>query len=233
MKFTQPIIEGRFIKRYKRFFADIQYQGKTITAHVPNTGSLKGCLSEGACCRLSFHDDPKRKLKYTLQMIKVGRTWVGVNTSLSNSLVWEAFNERRIPYWRKFQHSHKEMRITPTSRIDFAFWEDAPKVLHFVEVKNVTLKQDQWAQFPDAVTSRGQKHLQELISLVEGGESAEIFFTVQRSDCQFFLPADEIDPEYGRLLREANKAGVRISAHACKIKKNEISLDPKRLRIFL
>ena len=252
MKFADPLVEGRFIKRYKRFFADIQRDGEIITAHVPNTGSMKGCLIEGAPCRFTINNNPKRKLKYTLQMIKIGKTWVGVNTNLPNSMVWEAFESRAISHWEKFQWGRKEVPINNSSRIDLVLWNHTTTphpnkkmetswfkntkngVFHFVEVKNVTLEVGNSAQFPDAITTRGQRHLIELIKLVEVGHSAEIFFTIQRNDCDHFSPADGVDPEYGRLLREAKKAGVLISPYPCRIKKSGITIDgAKKLKIKL
>lgn len=243
MKFTSPLNDGRFIRRYKRFFADIQWGNEIITAHVPNTGSLKGCLIEGAPCRFTISDDPKRKLKYTLQMIKVGRTWVGIHTGLPNTIVWEAFESKSLPHWKKFQWGRREVKINDQSRIDLVFWDkknpqDPSKKIntswfqntrngafHFVEVKNVTFRNGDFAQFPDAVSTRAQKHLLELMKLIEKGHSAEIFFTVQRNDCKYFAPADEIDPEYGRLLREAKKAGVLISPYSCSVNPKEVQVN--------
>ncbi len=253
MKFKEPLKEGLFLKRYKRFFADIQWEDQVITAHVPNTGSMKGCLAAGAPCRFTTHDDPKRKLKYTLQMIRIGETWIGVNTGLSNQVVWEAFESKSIPHWRKFQWGKREVKINDSSRVDFAFWgrETSHKphdkidpswlkgtdygLFHFVEVKNVTLAGEKGAaQFPDAVTTRGQKHLRDLIILVEAGHSAEILFTIQRLDCNHFCPADEIDPEYGRLLREAKRAGVIISPYLCDLNPQGVTMrgrEKLRLKI--
>ena len=251
MKFREALIEGQFIRRYKRFFADIQWGERVIVAHVPNTGSLKGCLVEGAPCRFTVSDNPQRKLKYTLQMIKVGRSWVGINTHLANLITWEAFENRCIPHWKKFRSGRREVRVSDSSRLDFVFCKDeglleAKKidplwfkdtrhgVFHFVEVKNVTFRVDHSVQFPDAVTLRGQKHLLELIRLVKAGHSAEIFFTVQRRDGQFFAPADEVDPEYGYLLREAKRAGVLISPYICQINSRGVKVDEsKRLRLRL
>lgn len=253
MKFIETLGEGHFIRRYKRFFADIQWNGEIITAHVPNTGSLRGCLMAGSACRFTVNKDSQRKLKYTLQMIKVGRTWVGVNTHISNLLVGEIFEKRTLLHWKSFQMAKREVALSDSSRVDFVFWKDksqwpagAKKInplwfrdtqhglFHFVEVKNVTLKKGPWAQFPDAVTSRGQKHLRELIELVKRGHSAEIFFTVQRGDCRYFSPAGEIDPEYGRLLRKAKEAGVTISAYACRLNPQGITINPsKQLQVDL
>ena len=243
MRFSDPVMEGLFLKRYKRFFADIQLMGpdQEVVAHVPNTGSMKGCIIEDAPCRVTHNDNPKRKLKYTLQMIKTPTSWVGVNTGLSNQLVWEAFTEGKVPAWEEWDFGQKEVKITPSSRIDLVLWKKRPdsptpdkrlsisdfltNKFHFVEIKNVSLASKDTALFPDAVTTRGHKHLCELMELMEQGHSAEMVFTAQREDCQHFSPADEIDPEYGRLLREAAKQGLKISAYPCHLDSQGISLN--------
>ncbi len=244
MKFTEPLNEGQFLKRYKRFFADLKVNGQTTTAHVPNTGSLKSCLEEGAPCRFSTSADPTRKLPHTLQMIKTSSGWVGVNTHLANDLVWEAWTLGLLPRWKDFDSGQREVKLHAKTRIDLALWkssEDLPagtkltppliekSRLHFVEVKNVTLREGGLALFPDAVTERGQKHLKELMELVQKKHTAEILFLVQRDDCQAFAPADHIDPIYGKLLRQAIKAGVQISAYPCELKKEEARLLPRLL----
>lgn len=243
MKFLEPLEEGVFLKRYKRFFADVQTSMETLVAHVPNTGSLKGCLEKGSACRFSLSTDPKRKLKATLQMIQTPTTWVGVNTGISNKLVWEAFENHQIPSWEEFEAGQPEVKINDGCRLDFAFWRtfEGPKPgeklttknlkdyrLHFVEVKNITLAEDGVALFPDAVTERGQKHIEELMKLMKKGHSAEILFTVQRTDCKEFRPADAIDPRYGKLLRKAYEQGLKVSAYPCVFNKNEIVLDGRR-----
>lgn len=232
-----PILEGRFLKRYKRFFADLELGGQVVTAHVPNTGSLKSCLEEGAPCWVSSNDDPKRKLKYTLQMLQAHGSKVGVNTGLANTLVEEAFRKSSIPQWQKFDSVQAEVKLSAETRLDFAFWKsnsDRPATekitlqnlnkspLHFVEVKNVTLAEGPTAMFPDAVTTRGQKHLDELMGLLDAGHTAEIFFVVQREGCQRFAPAHDIDPVYAEKLSAAAKAGVVVSAWACGFTPQEI-----------
>ncbi|MCB0355469.1 MAG: DNA/RNA nuclease SfsA [Bdellovibrionales bacterium] len=243
MKLPQPVEEGHFLKRYKRFFADINYNSAQITAHVPNTGSLKTCLHAQADCRFSVNDDPKRKLKYTLQTSKTPTSWVGVNTSLANDLVWEAWREKKIAHWNQYNFAKREVKVSEHTRFDMAFWQkdlgiDPQKKIastlfdkapfHFVEVKNVTMALEGVAYFPDAVTTRGQKHLVELMKWVEKGHTSEIVFVIQRTDCNTFSPAEEIDPEYAKLLRMAHKKGVRVSPYACKISKTQISLDLER-----
>ncbi|MEZ4872836.1 MAG: DNA/RNA nuclease SfsA [Bdellovibrionales bacterium] len=243
MKFTEPLREGRFLKRYKRFFADIEFEGEIITAHCPNTGSMKGCMQENAPCRFSFVDDPKRKLKYTLQQIHMGDSWVGVNTGLPNDLVFETFTSGRSKAWSQFTSGRKEVKINDKTRIDMALWTNLPEVdsakkwnvefierfkFHFIEVKNTTLVEDQIAYFPDAVTTRGQKHLQELMDLIDRGHTCEIVYTIQRDDFDSFAPADHIDPTYGQLLREAMDKGLKVTPMHIQQSEFEVLTDPDK-----
>lgn len=244
MKFPEELQPGRFLRRYKRFFAEIEAAGQTITAHVPNTGSLKGCLREGAPCLYAVSKDPARKLPYTLQLVQDNGAWVGVNSAMANDIVWEGWQNGSIAGWKKFDCGQREVKIHAKSRLDMAFWKGtaeltastkltAPLIaknkFHFVEVKSVTMAQDKFAMFPDCVTERGQKHLQELIDLADAGHKTEIFFAVQRSDCQSFAPADSIDPAYGRLLRQAIKSGVKISAYGCDLSAIGVTLKARPL----
>lgn len=245
MKFQGLLKNGKLVKRYKRFFAEVQLSDSSIvTAHVPNTGSLMGCLDPGSPCRLSYVDNPKRKLKYTLHMIKTPTSWVGVNTGLSNDLVWEAFSARSIPHWNGMEFGQREVKISGDSRIDLVLWKNSfsppspeqrlsigdfeNQKFHFVEIKNVTLARDRQAQFPDAQTERGRKHLRELMSLLTKGHTAEIFFTVQREDCDLFSPALDIDPEYARLLAQAVDKGLIVTAVPCILHEEGIELNPFR-----
>lgn len=221
MKFHSKLQEGIFLKRYKRFFADIEWKGQTITAHVPNTGSLKSVNNPGQHCLFSESTNPERKLKFTLEMIKSPTgAWVGVNTATPNTVVRETLQHvvghkkevvGTFAHWAGFDEVKPEYKISAETRLDFALKKTGRESLHFIEVKNVTLGEDGVAKFPDAVTERGQKHLRELMALMDQGHTAEIVFTVQRHDCGTFAPADDIDPEYGRLLREAHQKGVKVS----------------------
>ncbi len=237
MKLPSPVYEVEFLKRYKRFFADVIVDGKTVVAHVPNTGSMKSCLEPKALCRVSYNEDPARKLKYTLQTIKSSTGWVGVNTSLTNDLVWEAWQKQKIAHLKDFKFAKKEVKISDETRLDMALWKEDLKIdtskkideklfkkhqFHFVEIKNVSLFVDGMAQFPDAVTTRGQKHLEELMALKKRGHEAEIIFVVQRENVKKFRAASDIDPTYAKLLEKAHKAGVIISVFDCKITKDEI-----------
>lgn len=237
MKFEEKVRTAKFLKRYKRFFADVHLDGAVLVAHVPNTGSLKTCLFEGSDCVITESSNPERKLKATLQFLKTPTGWVGVNTSLPNFIVHEAWQTKSIPAWTQFPHAQREYKLSKETRLDMVLArtaEDlaAKKNLHHIEVKNVTLAEGATALFPDAETTRGQKHLRELMELKKQGHGAEIVFVIQRQGCTQFAPADNIDPEYGRLLREAYKAGVTVSAYACDIDpRSGVSLNPKPLAL--
>lgn len=226
---------GRFLRRYKRFFADIEAKdGSVVIAHVANTGSLKGCLAEGAPCLYSKSDDPKRKLKATLERIKTATSWVGVNTGLANALVWKGFNKKSNPRWEKFDTGKPEVKVSADSRLDFMFANTSASTGHFVEVKSVSLAENQVALFPDAVSVRAQKHLNVLEELIKKGATAEIVFVVQRADCHTFAPAHSIDPVYAEKLKAAQRSGVVISAYPVLFKESEVDLDftnPLRLDV--
>lgn len=225
MKFKSPLITGRFVKRYKRFFADFEHQGQVYTAHVPNTGSLLSVNVPGQACRVSPADNPERKLRYTLEMIQAPTgAWVGVNTSTPNTIVRE-FLENEYPGKVK-----AEYKISAETRLDFAIDQGDGK-MHFIEVKNVTYLDGETARFPDAVTERGQKHLRELMSLIEQGHTAEIIFTIQRNDAKQFSTADSIDPEYGRLLREAMSRGLKVSPYVVELNESEVRLSKVKLPV--
>ncbi len=217
MIFSEPARRGQFIKRYKRFFVDVRLEGAQVTAHLPNTGSLKTCLSENAECVVTENSDPNRKLKATLQFIKTPQGWAGVNTALPNKLVYEAWENGLIKDWQNYGAAKPEYKISKETRFDLALAPGSEALskkegLCFIEVKNVTMAENGVAKFPDAVTERGQKHLRELTRLVGEGARCELVFVIQREGCRSFSPADEIDPEYGRLLREASGKGVRLRA---------------------
>jgi len=240
MKFKTTVREGVFLKRYKRFFADVKLGEDTVVAHVANTGSLKSAVEAGAPCLVTDAENPERKLKYTLEAVQVpSGTWVGVNTSWPNHLAKEAFENQIFAHWKNFDELKAEVKLSAETRIDLVLSNSKTQKKHFIEVKNVTMasgeltSQKGVAHFPDAVTERGQKHLRELMKLVKEGHSAEIFFAVQRADCLRFSPADQIDPEYGRLLREAQKAGVVVTAALVDVSKNEIVINGKTLKVDL
>lgn len=242
MRFEKPLLEGKLLKRYKRFFADVELNGEVVVAHVPNTGSMKGCAEPGSLCLLSPASNPERKLKYTLEMVKTPSSWVGVNTGHPNHLVRELWESKTLSHWQEYDGGQLEVKISKETRLDMALWKnsqdrvlkngkltsiEAP--LHFIEVKNVSLAENGTALFPDAVTERGQKHLRELMELIEQGHSCEIVFVIQRQDCRKFSPADDIDPEYGKLLREAHKKGLRITPLSCQLSNDSLKLEPTPL----
>lgn len=232
MEWKQKLVEGKFLKRYKRFFADVVIDGETVVAHVANTGSLKSCLREGTRALLSPAANPERKLRFSLEALESPhKTWVGINTSWPNSLVKEAFERGLIKDWKEFDDIKMEHKISKETRLDGVLLKKG-KLARFFEIKNVTLATGDFeagqgvAQFPDAVTERGQKHLKELIKIVEDGAEAEIIYVVQRQDCVEFSAAREIDPDYADLLDRAKKAGVIVRVLVARLSEKGIELDP-------
>lgn len=234
MQYTKSLSEGVFLKRYKRFFTDIDYQGQTLVAHTPNTGSMKGVAVTGQPCRFSESDNPERKLKFTLEMIQAPTgAWVGVNTAIPNTIVKEALesavNGQGFSFWQGYEEVKPEFKISAETRFDFALFKNSRQQVKYIEVKNVTLAEEGIAKFPDAVTERGQKHLRELTRLVGEGAQAEIVFVVQRNDCHAFAPAADIDPEYALLLKRALDAGVVIRPLVAELTNEKIVLSEKQL----
>jgi sugar fermentation stimulation protein A len=233
MQIGLPTLEGRFVRRYKRFFADVELsEGTLITAHCPNTGSLKGCLVEGARAVLRDSGDLERKLRYVWQAIEVDGTLVNVDTGLPNRAVHEAVLAGAIPELAGYDEARREVRYGENSRIDLLLSKRRSKKLCYVEVKNTTLAQGRTALFPDAVTERGRKHLGELAAMVSQGHRAVQFFFVSREDAREFAPADEIDPAYGAALREAAREGVELLAYSARVSPSSLELH-RRLRLRL
>ena len=215
-----PLILGRLIKRYKRFFADILLDdGSIVTAHCVNTGSMKGCLETDAIVGISTSDNPKRKLKYTLEIIKISGTWVGVNTSLTNRLAEEFIRENGISEIGTFKELKREVKYGVNSRIDILLETDTKNC--YIEVKNVSMVFDGKASFPDAVSERGTKHLLELIEVVKNGKRGIMLFICQRDDALSLKPASEIDPVYAKTLQKAYDAGVEILVYKSKVSVKE------------
>jgi sugar fermentation stimulation protein A len=204
------LIPGTLIRRYKRFLADVQLaDGQTVTAHCPNSGSMRACCTPDRPVYLSWHDNPRRKLKYTWELIEMPTSLVGVNTQIPNHLTAAAITAGDIPELNGYASLRREVGVGRHSRIDILL--SAPRRRPcYVEVKNCTLVEDGLATFPDAVTRRGQKHLDELVALVDQGCRCAMFFLVQRMDAARFAPADPIDPGYGDKLRNAAANGVEI-----------------------
>ena len=221
-------ISGRLIKRYKRFFADVKLDsGEVVTAHCPNTGSMMGLLTEGNIVYLSKTDNEKRKLKYTLEIIRDKGASVGVNTHRANRIVEKAIIEKKISTLGKKYDFRREVKYGKNSRIDFLITNKKDEEI-FLEVKNVTLsKRKGISEFPDAITERGSKHLLELIDVVKKNKRAIMLFLVQRDDCKKFRIAEEIDSIYKQNIMNAMKAGVEILCYGCSFVRNNIELDKK------
>ena len=209
MKFKETLLQGTLVKRYKRFFVDIKHQNKVITAHCPNTGSMAGLLTKGNKVLFSHSADPNRKLKYTLQIIKEKNSFVGVNTLISNKIVLEALEDKKIKDLVKFINIKSEVKFNNHTRFDFLISNKSKKC--FLEVKNVTLKRSaKIAEFPDSPTSRGVKHLNELSLAKKMGYNSYILFLIQRTDCNSFKIADDIDNQYKLSFDQAIKSGVKF-----------------------
>ena len=230
MEFTKSLLKGKLIKRYKRFFVDIKLNKSSVTAHCPNTGSMKGLLEEGNDVYVLKHDDPKRKLKYSLEIIKAQNNLVGVNTHLANKIVNHGLKNNLIKELKNNDSIKSEVFFNKETRFDFLIEKNKQK--KFVEVKNVTLFRDKkTAEFPDAVTSRGSKHLLTLIDAIKKGYKSYLIFLVQIENMECFKIARDIDNEYYKNYINAKKAGVNFLAYACKINTKEIKIK-KKLKII-
>ncbi len=224
MLFETKLESGKLIRRYKRFLADIQLDdGRKITAHVPNSGAMTGCADAGLLVAVRYNPSPKRKLDWTWEMVDAGSGWIGINTMRSNSIVKEALEKKKIAGLDMYQEIESEVPYGHRSRVDFLLRGQGK--LCYVEVKNCTLRRGNIALFPDAVTKRGAKHLRELAGVVEQGHRGVILFLVNRGDCSSMSVADDIDPEYGRLLREVSKKGVEILAYGTKLDFSGIEVE--------
>ena len=226
MIFENELIAGVLIKRYKRFFVDIKVKNKVITAHCPNTGSMMGLLKKGNKVWFTESTDKKRKLKYTLQIIEVNGTKIGVNTHLTNKIFYEALSSGKIIDIKKNDILFKEKKFNQNTRFDF-FIKKSEKSI-FIEVKNVTLSRiKNIAEFPDAVTERGLKHLNELIEAKNRGFDIYLAFIIQREDCKKFKIAEDIDPKYKKLLTYALKNKLKIICYDCKFLSKGIIINNK------
>ena len=224
MKFKERLLQGTLIKRYKRFFVDIKYKNKIITGHCPNTGSMLGLLIKGSKVWFSKSNNPNRKLKYTLEIIEINKKKIGINTLLANKIVQEGLNLKEINDLKKFINIKSEVKFSENTRFDFLLTNKDEK--SFLEVKNVTLIRDKKiAEFPDAVTTRGTKHLNELIKAKEKGYQAYILYLIQIEGCDSFKIAKDIDPEYKITNDKAIKRGVKILCYDCKLNSEEIKLN--------
>jgi len=230
MEFTKSLIKGKLIKRYKRFFVDVKLNKEIVTAHCPNTGSMKGLLEEGNEVYLLKNDDPKRKLKYGLEIIKTKKNLVGVNTHMANKIVNHGLKNNLIKELNNCNSIKSEVFFNKETRFDFLVEKNKQNI--FIEVKNVTLFRDQnTAEFPDAVTTRGSKHLLTLIDAIKKGYKSYLIFLVQVQNMENFKIAKDIDIEYYKNYLTAKKAGVNFLAYRCKISPKEIFID-KKLKII-
>ena len=226
MEFTKSLIKGKLIKRYKRFFVDVKLNNEIVTAHCPNTGSMKGLLDAGNEVFVQKNDDPKRKLKYGLEIIKSRKNLVGVNTHLANKIVNHGLINNRIKELMNNDLIQSEVFFDKETRFDFFLRKNKQKI--FLEVKNVTLFRDEkTAEFPDAITSRGTKHLLALINATKKGYKSYLLFLVQIQNMEYFKIASDIDNEYYKNYLAAKKAGVKFLAYRCKISSKEILIEKK------
>jgi sugar fermentation stimulation protein A len=230
MEFTKSLVKGKLIKRYKRFFTDVKLDKEIVTAHCPNTGSMKGLLDGGNDVYLLPNNDPKRKLKYGLEIIKTRKNLVGVNTHMANRIAQHALENNLIKELKNNDLIKPEVFFNKETRFDFLI--EKKKQKSFVEVKNVTLFRDKnTAEFPDAITSRGSKHLLTLIDALKKGYKSYLLFLVQIQNMEYFKIAKDIDSEYYKNYLLAKKAGVNFLAYRCDISSKKIFID-KKLKII-
>ena len=226
MNFENRLISGVLIKRYKRFFVDVKVNNKIITAHCPNTGSMMGLLKKNNKVWITKTNNNKRKLKYTLQIIETNKVKVGVNTHLTNKIVKEALENNMIKSFNGKLDIETEKTFGENTRFDFLINETNQK--SFIEVKNVTLsRKNKLAEFPDAITARGLKHIKDLIKATQLGFKSYLLFLIQRQDCNSFSIAKDIDPEYSKLLTIAVKKKIKILCYDCKFSSKGIRLNKK------
>ncbi len=224
MTFKKKLLKGIFLKRYKRFFVDIKYKNKIITAHCPNSGSMMGLLSKNNSVWFTKSNNPNRKLKYTLQIINVNNNMVGINTHITNKIVLEALLKKKIKNLIKYNDIKPEVKFSDKTRFDFMLSNNNEKC--FLEVKNVTLvRKNNIAEFPDAITTRGTKHLRELVKAKKKGYKSFILYLIQREDCKLFKIAKDIDVKYKNTFDFAIKNGVQILCYDCKITNEEIIIN--------
>jgi len=222
MEFKSQLVHGRLIKRYKRFLADITLDTREIiTAHCTNSGTMKSCLEDNAEVYLTPVNDPKRKTKFTWEMIMINNDWIGVNTGNPNKLVFDAVKNGDIEKLKGYTEVKREVKFDD-SRFDVMAKNENETC--FIEVKNVTLKEGNYALFPDAVTTRGKKHLETLIRVKQQGMRAVMLYIIQRMDVDIFAPAKEIDPTYAKTMKKAYEQGVEIIPMQANVSPEKIEL---------
>ena len=226
MNFENKLISGLFVKRYKRFFVDIKLNNKIITAHCPNTGSMYGLLKKGNKVWISESNNPNRKLKYTLEIIEDKNSKVGINTHSTNKIVYHALQNNLIDGFNNISEIKTEIKFGLNTRFDFLISNKKNKT--FIEVKNVTLsRKRELAEFPDAVTTRGLKHIEELLKASKKNYKIFILYLIQRDDCKSFTIAKDIDPKYASALKKAIKNKLKILCYDCKFSSKGIKLNNK------
>ena len=226
MNFENKLISGLFVKRYKRFFVDIKINNKIITAHCPNTGSMFGLLKKGNKVWISKSNNPNRKLKYTLDIIEDKNSKVGINTHLTNKIVYHALQNNLIDGFNNISEIKTEIKFGLNTRFDFLVSNKKSKT--FIEVKNVTLSRKKGlAEFPDAVTTRGLKHINELLKASKKNYKIFILYLIQRDDCKSFTVAKDIDPNYAAALKKAIKNKLKILCYDCKFSSKGIKVNNK------
>ncbi len=228
MRFRREFVEATLVRRYKRFLADVKLDGgQVLTVHCPNPGRMTSCSDPGSRVLISDSGNPRRKLRHTLEMVKCGRIWVGVNTAVPNDAVHHFIEAGKIPELAGYGELRREVAygLGLRSRIDVRLRDPSGmRPDAYVEVKNTTLKVGTHGAFPDAVTERGRKHLDDLAEVVADGGRGVIFFFVGRADCRRFRPADEVDPAYGESLREAVAAGVEPLAYRMRYTRRRVEI---------
>lgn len=223
MLLPEPRQQGTLIQRYKRFLADIRLtDDKILTVHCPNSGSMRGCSAPGSQVIISRSANPKRKYPWTLEIVRDRETWIGVNTGLTNKIVREALENGTIRDFGKIISIRQEVKISTKSRLDFLIETTEGDV--YLEVKNCSLAHENTALFPDAVTARGTKHMEELINLAGNGKRAAVLFCVQRGDARRFTPAAEIDPVYTDALCRAAAHGVKVLAYQADVRPESVTI---------
>ena len=226
MKFTKALIKGKFVKRYKRFFTDVKVNKDILVAHCPNTGSMMGLLKENNDAWILKNEDPKRKLKYTLQILQTKNNMIGINTHLANNLVKEGLENNLLLEFKNLEKIKSEVFYNKETRFDFLIEKNGKK--SFLEVKNVTLIRDGiTSEFPDAITSRGSKHIKTLIEATKKGYNCYVLFLIQINNCKYFKIAKDIDKEYYENFKKAKKIGVNFIAYNCKVGSKEIKINKK------
>jgi|TARA_B100001059_G_C17647772_1_gene482772 sugar fermentation stimulation protein A len=226
MNFENKLISGLFIKRYKRFFVDVKVGNKIVTAHCPNTGSMQGLLNRNNSVLISKSTNPNRKLKYTLEIIEDNKSKVGVNTHSTNRIIYHALKNNLIKEFQNILKIKPETKFGSNTRFDFLLLSKKDKF--FIEVKNVTLSRKKGlAEFPDAVTTRGLKHIHELVKAGKKNYKIFIIYLIQRDDCDSFAIAKDIDPNYANALSKAVKNNLNILCYDCKFSSKGIKLNNK------